>query len=380
MVNVSKVTGIVDEKTLAALEEATKKSNNLAGSFDNLINTVTAGDLGGRELALEGLKNIFSSLGLVLKAVGSAYRSVFPKATSEQFLGLIKKFKEFTETLKINGKTFVKIKNTFQGFFALLDIGWMAIKALGEGIAKVFGGGKLGGFLGGILDITAGLGKFIKNLRDGLKAGDAFSNISDIIAAGIRKLIDLVSLPADIIAGFVGGLLGGGGDIIGAALELFGNFLQSIKDFLGIHSPSTKFFEIAKNCIDGLVNGIKSCIGLAASAVTDLATSVINAIAGVASGIGGTLKTAFGSVDWGVVFSGIFGRCHAGDGFELAGKIMNAGEAGVFGNLSNGFVAAFKQVFCSLNPHGNQLLNGGCAVSFPIEGGKTTAGIAGQVR
>ena len=56
---------------------------------------------------------------------------------------------------------------------------------------------------------------------------------------------------------------------------------------------------------------------------------------------------------------------------------MNAGEAGIFGNLSNGFVAALEQVFCCLYSHGNKLLDGGRSISFPVEGGKATAGITG---
>lgn len=62
----------------------------------------------------------------------------------------------------------------------------------------------------------------------------------------------------NIIDGLVIGLRDGVSRVWDAALEIARSLLESVCQFLGIHSPSTEFIEVGKNIIDGLVNGIQN--------------------------------------------------------------------------------------------------------------------------
>lgn len=53
---------------------------------------------------------------------------------------------------------------------------------------------------------------------------------------------------------------------------------EAIKTFFGIHSPSTKFSELAHNMIQGMINGLGEMIGKAKEKITELADKVLTAI------------------------------------------------------------------------------------------------------
>ena len=74
-------TGIVDESTLNALKEATSETKNLTGNIDKLIDGIDK--LGGREKLIESFKNIFKTLGDVVKPVMFSNPSMIPFSPPE---------------------------------------------------------------------------------------------------------------------------------------------------------------------------------------------------------------------------------------------------------------------------------------------------------
>lgn len=91
-------------------------------------------DNGGRAALIDSFRNSFEALGRVLKPIGEAFREIFPSITGTQLVSITERLKNFTEALKIGDETTKNIKDTFKGFFALLDIGKMALTAIVGGL------------------------------------------------------------------------------------------------------------------------------------------------------------------------------------------------------------------------------------------------------
>lgn len=183
------VTGIVDEKTLSALQEANKSTINLVESCKDFVSTIKK--LSGREKIMESFKNVFEGILNIVKPIKEAFRNIFPPTTVEQVVGFIDRFRELT----INFKEFTssngdKIRTTFEGIFSVLDIGWEFIKQLAGGIKDLIG--KFSGLGGGILDTTSNIGEWLTNIRDTIKETDIFGVAIDKIVGFLSKGIDKI--------------------------------------------------------------------------------------------------------------------------------------------------------------------------------------------
>ena len=99
--------------------------------------------------------------------------------------------------------------------------------------------------------------------------------ISDNAEAIVTKVIEVVTTIIETIASKAGDLVQAGIDLMLSLIEglgqgiednadkfrealesFFDHMIQAVKNFLGIHSPSTKFAEIAKDMVMGLIQGI----------------------------------------------------------------------------------------------------------------------------
>lgn len=292
------------KEEIEAFRELEEQSKRTGIPIGELINDLD--QLSGRSLLLNGFKNIGQSLIGVFKALKDGWQDIFPPKSveerSEQLYNLIAAFHKFTEGLKLmddNGKlneTGQKIQRTFRGIAAALDI---VLTVVGGPIKIAFKvlTQLLGAFDLNILDITAAIGdaiygfdrwlnstldftgifkklvpyikdgaKAIKDWFKGLKESESVQKVAEYLksfAEGIQRVFIALGekdfdLAKHIIDGLVGGLIDGGKRVWDAALELGKSVLKSICDFLGIHSPSTKFIEVGKNIIDGLVQGLQN--------------------------------------------------------------------------------------------------------------------------
>lgn len=114
------VDGIAGPKTLAALEKAAGSNEKLAGSYDDLVDSITK--LSGRELLIDSLRNILDGFVKVAGTVKDAWRDIFPPMNSEQLYNLIDSFHSFTQNLIISDTNAENLKRTLRGLFAILDI------------------------------------------------------------------------------------------------------------------------------------------------------------------------------------------------------------------------------------------------------------------
>ena len=187
-------TGIVDKETLKALEEANKKTVKLQENIDDLVSGI--GELGGREAAIEGLKNIFESLKAVFEAVKKAWDNVFKGLKSTDLYRVIARFRDFTKELKVNKDTAEKITNTFEGLFTILKfIKDIVVKVLTVGVKLAWNVFKP--LTKATLSATSAMGKFITS------AGNSISKVFKPFGKVIDSVIKLVTTLAETIGTFV---------------------------------------------------------------------------------------------------------------------------------------------------------------------------------
>lgn len=131
--------------------------------------------MSGRENLIQSIRNVLDALFAVPKEAGDvigfltvfrdAFHEIFPPVTAEQVYNLTVGLRELTEKLKMSGDTADKLKRTFKGLFAIVDIFTTltsgALKAAVKVAAKLLGMMDVD-----ILSITANVGDSIVAFRD----------------------------------------------------------------------------------------------------------------------------------------------------------------------------------------------------------------------
>lgn len=188
-------------------------------------------DLGGRTELIEGLSNVFESLGKVVSTVGNAFRKVFPPTTSRQLMDITEAFTSFTESLIPSESTLNKIGRVAEGVFSIFDIGVQAVKAVGKAIATAFGSDSMGSLLDNLLDIAAGFGDWLVGLDNSIKQFGIFEGAAKGVGTAISGVLGLFS-------SFTGGISSMGsavksiastiGDVLGGAFERVKNVISYV--------------------------------------------------------------------------------------------------------------------------------------------------------
>jgi tape measure domain-containing protein len=225
--------------------------------------------LGGRTVIIDALKNAFRDLGAVFNTVKAAYRDIFPPTTGKQLYDLTVRFSDFIKTLKPSPETLANLKRTFEGLFAVLDIGKQILGGIFTVFGKVFGAVSKGG--GGFLSLTATIGDFLKSIDEALKKGDRlhnfFEGLGNVLAAPLSIIGKLGHAISSVFSG-VGANAGGG---FTAALGGIGTAL----------TPLQKIIESFKKVWDSFVAGfgnVDQVLQPAIQAIADLFGSLGTAI------------------------------------------------------------------------------------------------------
>lgn len=254
---------------------------------------------GGRTIAIEAIKNTFNALMAVLAPIRDAFSDLFPATTGAQLWNITDAIRDFTAKLMIGEETAEKIKRTFRGFFAILDIGWMIIKQVASTLFGLFGNVAEGG--DDFLTITANIGDFLVKVRNAIKQGDGLAAVFKVIGDVLQKPIDLIK------------------DFLGTASEnltiekftdSWKNFGQTMRDIGEFFKPIADFlveaFKNVKAAAEDVFKGFDVDTLLAIIATGSLAgigimiRNFIKSIPGLFGGIGGgiidTIKGAFGAL------------------------------------------------------------------------------------
>lgn len=392
-------------KTLRDLQEEAKRLNV---PIEELLKKMEKSD--GRTLLLDSFKNIGSGLIGVFKALGEAWSDIFPAPSVARIYTLIDAFNKFTEKLRLtdaetgdlneNGD---KLKRTFEGVFALIDIVTTIIGGPVKLALKIIGQ-LLGAFDLNILDLTAGIGDAIVAFRDWLDSIFDFTGVFKKIAPHIQKAIDAVKkwfdafkpfekiasvfkvaidavkdwfeeiklfdkvretfkkagdaikdfadtvknsdIVKNILSGLGNGLKDGAKTVWEWMKNLGKKILDGIKKVLGIHSPSTEFFEIGKNIIAGLIDGIKAGFSAIGATMKELAGKIVNAFSGLdmskLSSLFMNIVKIFPQLKILNVFSGLAGI------FSSLGENVSSGLVGGLGKSASAVWDAIKKIASGL--------------------------------
>jgi tape measure domain-containing protein len=338
-------------------EEAKELWSSVANVISDVVNRSSESrnnllqgwkDLGGRTELIEGLSNVFESLGKVLSTVGNAFRKVFPPTTSQQLMDITKAFASFTESLVPSESTLNKIGRVAEGVFSVFDIGVQAVKAVGEAISTAFGSDSMGSLLNNLFDIAAGFGDWLVGLDNSIKQfgifegaakkvgtsvsnvlgmfnsftgrissmgsairsiastigdtlGGAFEHVKNVISNVLTWITDNIS-GGDIFAGLAGGgiflaarKIGGAFDKIKEAVEgLFGNGAEKLKKGAGVFDEILDGLQESLNAFTGSVKAftlveIAGSIALLVNSMEKIAALSGGEVVGGVSAIGGMM-------------------------------------------------------------------------------------------
>ena len=244
--------------------------NALTGPI-NKLNTLLEdwAKLGGRTVLIDAIKRAWADLGAVAKTVKSAFRDIFPATTGKQLYDLTVKFDNFIKSIKPTPETISNLKRTFEGLFALLDIGKQILSGIFTVFGKVFGAVSKGG--GSFLNLTGNIGDFIKSIDEALKKGDRLHNffvtIGTVLAEPIKLLGKLGHAIGSVFSGF--GQQAGGGFTaalggMGAALTPLQKIMEGFKR---VWDRFVSGFSKADTVLQPAIQGIANLFGSLGNAI-----------------------------------------------------------------------------------------------------------------
>ena len=155
-------------------------------------------------------------------------------------------------------------------------------------------------YFGSFADLDPGevIAKIVEDFKDGfnklksLKWEDVLKGLTDLgekIREAFEDVVEKIKeVGPDIIEGLQNGLSDGFDKVVQFMKDLGSKIIEAVCAILGIHSPSTVFFDIGKDIIEGLCNGIMY--------VSDKVTETLSAIIE-------DIKTLMEGVDWGAVLT-----------------------------------------------------------------------------
>lgn len=259
---------------------------------------------GGRNYLIQSFWNLWDAIASVVDPIKEAFGEIFPstvESSAEKLVILSAKLKMFTEKLILNEDTAEKLKRTFRGLFAVIDIVGGAIGAVVNGIktlvASILPAGS------GILDVTANFGDFLVSLRDSVEAGNIFKNAVDKVVQFILEIPGKLSYAFEQITGIsVGDAFTKVSNAVSGAIEnvkgLFDEFsnidtsgIDSFTDKVKEHlSPLTKIFDGIKSLFSGLWSFLQG--------IAPIFTSLMSALGDAFSKFGEEVATRFKNIDY----------------------------------------------------------------------------------
>lgn len=226
---------------------------------------------------------------------------------------------------------------------ALIDfqLGYMSV--LGEGLKRVLDAAinLVGGAFNLILDSLIVVSRFLSG--DFAGAWEAMKTLVTGVVTSVAGAIEalfpgLIQLGKDIIRGIVNGIKAAPGAVRDALLGVIQSGVTTVKDFLGIRSPSLLFFEVGSNIIRGLVNGISQGQGPVANAFAMLGDETEVQTVRIADTVGQMVQNISGHL------RGLAGGIKSGNFWDILDGIIgigsSLGQAGVFGKGVQSFLGS----------------------------------------
>ena len=232
--------------------------------------------LGGRGELLQGLKTAFNNVILLIKPIQHAFRDVFPAKTGKDLFELTKGFSNLMSNLRPSPQVIAIIRNAFQIFFDVLDIGWNIIK----GVAGVIGDllGVVGKGQGGFSKFIFGIRQFVDSVHDALIEGGLlktfFDGLSSVLQKPVKLLLSLGHLLATLFTS--GGKKAGGAALDG--VDQLNKKLPPLEEIINnVKSAWSKlvaWFERAKDALEPWLSSFLD-------KMSNLGNTIKNALSGI---------------------------------------------------------------------------------------------------
>ena len=358
-----------------------KQSEKTGKSIEELVSEMESMD--GRSLLLQSFKNIGSALVGIFKALREAWSEIFPPASAVQVYNILSGFERLTECLRLTDKetgelneTGQKIKRTFKGVFAIIDLITTVISTAFKTAFDIVGTA-VGGFSLDIFGATATVGDMLVAFRDwvkenkfitkafsaigtvikfcittikqfistlinlpivqkGIKAiSEAFSKIGPAVKKAYDSIIKafqnggiagvfskMVEIGSNVISGLVNGIKSGAPKVFNAIIDVGKKMIDWICKVLGIHSPSLEFSKIGLHVISGLVTGLKNGAFSVKAVIKELGTLLIDTICKLL-GIHSPSKVMM--TIGGFIIAGLIAGLASGEG-DLTDKLLGIGN------------------------------------------------------
>ena len=304
------------KEQIEAIKELKKYAKMTGLSIEDLVANID--EFSGRWLLINSFKNIGQGLVAVFKAIGDAWAETVGFLQPETLFRLIAAFHKFTTYLTVSDRAAQNLKDTFKGLFSFIDL----LLTIIGGPIKI--GLKLLGQLfkalditaGGVLELTGGVGRAVTSFNNWLNSLIDFTPVFEFLAPHIRNAAHAVkewfksigqseavkkfteflrkskdaivdwfkglketdNIAKYIFEGLFNGLVNGAKGVITFVMELGKQIIASIKNVLGIHSPSTEFYEIGKNIVQGLFNGIGDFVKMVYNLIMTVGRKIIDII------------------------------------------------------------------------------------------------------
>jgi tape measure domain-containing protein len=294
-----------------------KEADRLGISVSELADEMSENN--GRDMLIESFKNIGKAILGVGQAIKQAWVDIFnPPSTEEvgiRLYGIIRSIKDFTESLKLTDENADKLKRTFKGIFAIIDI---ILTVVGGPIKIAFKllSQLLGVFNFNILDVTSVIGDAIVKFRDWLDSILDFTGVFEklkphILAAtdaikkwfnsikdskALAKFVEYIKSGAKAIKDWFGSLKDSKAfkvfvEYLKTGATYVKNWVKSLKD-VNVLDRFVSMLEKARDSVLEWVNGLKN----AENAPKYIADSLVNGFSKVLS----VFKNLFSKIGDGV--------------------------------------------------------------------------------
>ena len=304
------------EEQITALRSLGEQARSSSGEIAALVGSMTRQS--GRELLFDSLLNSCKAIRSVFAAMKEAWSEVFPPVTSERIYQLIAGLNSLTQKLTMSEETAAKLKSTFKGAFAVVDIFRQALSALARAFSPLAGSAASVG--GSFLSITASIGEWLVRLDEAIAKTDIFGSAAEKLSGFLRGLTDAV-----------------------------GGFLNKTVKTNGLAFLSALFEGLArrvKNAKEALTDMKNSIGGVDGSGLTALLQALANAAKKLSGGIFSALAEGIGKLVTAVSNADFSGIIDLLNGISLGGIALMAGKFvktlqspfegvnGIFGNIS----------------------------------------------
>ena len=286
------------EEQIKALNKLAKMAKKTGIPLKEFIENIDK--INGRWLLLESFKNIGNTLAGVFKSVGDAWNETFFGTTDsatiisklgDALFNLIAAFHKFSRIIMADQKSLNNLKDTFKGLFSILKLVLTIvggpIKIAFNILGQLFEALDVSG--AGLLEVTGAFGRGLSTFVDSINGLFDLSAVFERLAPAIKEagkalknwfsgIKEADNIGLYIIQGLLNGLKSAVKGVVTFFTEIGRTIIDTICSVLGIHSPSTEFFEIGQNIIRGLVNGLQNGFSWVWKSISALGNGIIEFI------------------------------------------------------------------------------------------------------